>query len=97
LLRFCDHVFEARFGGSLIRLRWIAAEVGLEQSEGVSAFDGVVHVLREITGEFRGVQTELRHHDADEIAVFVEEWAAGIAGLDRDADLPSTRIVADAV
>jgi hypothetical protein len=30
LMRFCDHIFEARFGGSLIRLRWIAAEVRLE-------------------------------------------------------------------
>ena len=72
--------------------------VGAEEGEGFAALDGEVDVLRDVAvghlGGGHGV--ELGDHDADDVALGVEQGATGVAGVHGGGDLEIGGVVAEA-
>ena len=86
LLSLRHHVLEFHFYG--IRRRLVVTEVGFEQREGVGALNGVIDVLRNISGCLGRLHPELAYDNTDQISVFVQQRPTGVAGLNGGAYLP---------
>ena len=76
--------FHDHFG----RACFIVYVVGVEKVLERKAFDGEVHILRDIAnkfGHFHSIQ--LGHYDADNVAAFIEQRSTAVARLYRRRDL----------